>query len=208
MLTVTRLEPQKKNPQRLNVYLDGEFAFGISRATAPWLSEGDQLSQEKVQNLKRSDLLESAYQRALNYLSYRDRSEQEIHQNLIKKEIPEEIIQEVLEKLRQSTLVNDRAFARNWIENRSQFKPRGKKALSVELRLKGVAREIIEEELEGLDEDQLALACARKKAAKLQHLELETFQKKMFSYLNRRGFPYQICREIVPEVWGEIQKAL
>ncbi len=151
MLTVTRLETQKKNPQRLNVYLDGEFAFGISRAAAPWLSEGDQLSQEKVQNLKRSDLLESAYQRALNYLSYRDRSEQEIRKNLVKKEIPEEIIQEVLDKLRQSTLVNDRAFARNWIENRSQFKPRGKKALSVELRQKGVAREIIEEELEGLE---------------------------------------------------------
>ena len=40
MLTVTRLEPQKKNPQRLNVYLEGEFAFGISRAAAPWLEEG------------------------------------------------------------------------------------------------------------------------------------------------------------------------
>jgi regulatory protein len=207
MLTVTRLETQKKNPQRLNVYLDGEFAFGISRAAAPWLSEGDQLSQEKVQDLQRSDLLESAYQRALNFLSYRDRSEQEIRHNLTKKEIPADIIQEVLDKLRQSNLVDDRTFARSWIENRSQFKPRGRRALSVELMRKGISREIIEEELEGLEENQLALSCARKRAPRFQHLELEAFQKKMFSYLNRRGFSYQISREIVQEVWEELHKA-
>lgn len=208
MLTVTRLETQKKNPQRLNVYLDGEFAFGISRAAAPWLAEGDQLTQDKVQDLKRSDLLERAYQRALNYLSYRTRSAQEIRLNLSKKEFPEDIIQEVLEKLRQSSLVDDRAFARTWIENRSQFKPRGKRALTVELIRKGVSREIIDEELEALDEDLLALNCARAKAAKFQHLDLDAFQKKMYSYLNRRGFSYQTCRETVLKVWEESHPAL
>ena len=207
MLTVTRLETQKKNPQRLNVYLDGEFAFGISRAAAPWLAEGDQLSQEKVLDLKRSDQLESAYQRALNYLSYRNRSSQEIRQNLIKKEFPEDIIQEVLDKLRQSSLVDDHVFARSWIENRSQFKPRGRKALAVELAQKGISREIIDEELEGLNEEELALLCARKKAPRFQQLEFEAFQKKMFSYLNRRGFPYQTCREAVLKVWEESQQA-
>jgi len=52
MLTVTKLEPQKKNPQRLNVYLNGDFAFGISRAIAPWLEEGNELSQQKITALK------------------------------------------------------------------------------------------------------------------------------------------------------------
>ena len=207
MLTVTRLEPQKKNPQRLNVYLDGEFAFGISRAAAPWLAKGDQLSQQKVQDLKQTDLTEGAYQRALNYLSYRSRSEQEIRRNLTKHQIPEDTIIEVLDKLRQSSLVDDRAFAKNWIDNRVQFKPRGKRALSMELYQKGIPREIVDEELQELDENVLALQCARKKAQKFQQMDFENFQKKMSGYLNRRGFPYQISRETVLEIWQEIQKA-
>jgi regulatory protein len=207
MLTVTRLEPQKKNPQRLNVYLDGDFAFGISRAAAPWLREGDQLSQQKVQALKKSDLTENAYQRALNFLSYRDRSEREIRQNLTKHQIPEDIILEVLDKLRQSSLVDDRAFAKNWIENRIQFKPHGKRALEMELSRKGISRETIDEELKGLDETTLALACARKKALNFQHLDQESFQKKLSGYLNRRGFPYQITRDTVLEIWQEIHQA-
>lgn len=207
MLTITRLEPQKKNPLRLNVYLDGDFAFGISRAAAPWLEVGDQLSPQKVQDLKRGDLSEGAYQRALHFLSYRSRSEQEIRQNLTKHKIPEDIILEVLDKLRQASLVDDRAFAKNWIENRIQFKPRGKRALSVELTRKGISREIIDEELRDLDENTLATQCARKKAARYQHLDQEGFQKKMSGYLNRRGFPYQITRDTVREIWQEIHKA-
>jgi regulatory protein len=207
MLTVTRLEPQKRNPQRLNVYLDGEFAFGISRAAAPWLSEGDQLSQQKVRDLKRGDQSEGAYQRALNYLSYRSRSEQEISRNLIKHDIPEDIIAEVMEKLRHSSLVDDRAFARNWIENRVQFKPRGKRALALELYQKGIAQEIIDDELQDLDESLLARRCAQKKASRFKNLDWETYQKKMSGYLNRRGFPYGIIRDTVQESWEEIHKA-
>jgi regulatory protein len=206
MLTVTRLEPQKRNPQRLNVYLDGEFAFGISRAAAPWLSEGDQLSQQKVQDLKRGDLSEGAYQRALNFLSYRSRSEQEISRNLSKHDIPEDIISEVINKLRQSSLVDDRAFARNWIQNRIQFKPRGKRALAVELYQKGIAQEIIDDELQELNENQLALKCAQKKATRFKKMDWETFQKKMSGYLNRRGFPYPVIRETVQISWEEIHE--
>ena len=207
MLTITKLEPQKKNPQRLNVYIDGEFAFGISRAIAPWLSVGDQLSQQKVQDLKNNDLTEGAYQRALNFLSYRSRSEQEIRLNLSKHEIPEEINIEVLDKLRQSSLVDDRALASNWIENRAQFKPRGKRALTSELIQKGVSREIIEEELKHVDEQELALRCARGRISRYQNLDQENYHKKMYAYLNRRGFPYQIIKDTVQEIWQEIQMA-
>jgi regulatory protein len=207
MLTVTKLEPQKKNPQRVNVYLDGEFAFGISRAVAPWLSEGEQLSQQKAQELQQSDLTEGAYQRALSFLSYRNRSEQEIRSNLSKHHIPDEIIIDVLDKLRQSALVDDRAFARYWIENRAQFKPRGKRALSAELRQKGISREIIDDELCVVDEEDLALQCARGKASRYKDLDQINFQKKMYAYLNRRGFPYQVIKDTIQEIWQEVHQA-
>jgi regulatory protein len=142
----------------------------------------------------------------LNFLSYRNRSEQEIRLNLSKHKIPEEIIIEVLDKLRQSSLVDDRAFTRNWIENRAQFKPRGKRALSTELRQKGISIEIIDDELSDLDEEELALQCARGKASRYKDLDHKNFQKKMYAYLNRRGFPYQVIRDTIQEIWQEVDQ--
>ncbi len=206
MLTITRLEPQKKNPQRYNVYLDGEFAFGISRAAAPWLEEGNQLSQQKVNDLQKKDQFEVAYQRALNFLSYRIRSEKEIRQNLNKYEIPEEIIDGVLDRLRGSSLVDDREFATQWVENRVHFKPRGKRALSSELFLKGIPAQIIEDALADLNEEELAIKLARTKISKLTGLDEKAFQKKLSGFLTRAGFPYHISKEVIVNLWNEIIK--
>ncbi|HDD62711.1 MAG: hypothetical protein DRI65_06335 [Chloroflexota bacterium] len=206
MLTVTRLELQKKNPQRLNVYLDGEFAFGISRAAAPWLAEGNQISQQKINDLQEKDQFEGAYQRAINFLSYRIRSEKEIRQNLTKHEVPEEIIERVIDRLRGASLVNDREFASLWVENRVQFKPRGKRALSSELFQKGIPNEIIEDVLAELDEEELAYQCARSKIRKYSGLEEKAFQKKLSGLLTRRGFPYHIIKDVVSSLWKESEK--
>jgi regulatory protein len=205
MLTVTKLEPQKKNPQRLNVYLNGEFAFGIFRSLAVKLREGAQLSQDDINNLQFNDKVESAHQRALNYLSYRDRSEKEIRLNLRKAKVEDAVIEEVLERLRGSSLVNDQEFAQNWVDNRSKFKPRGKRALSSELFQKGISQQIIDQTLADLDEKPLALRFARKKMTQLSGLDKSLFQKKMYGYLSRRGFNYGISQEIISQIWEELE---
>ena len=206
MLTVTKLEPQKKNPRRLNVYLNGEFAFGISRVIAPWLKEGSELNQQKITSLITEDEIEKAYQRALNFLSYRNRSEQEIRLNLQKHQIPETIIQPVLDRLREVSLVNDIEFAQNWIENRREFHPRGKRALRSELYRKGISDQIIEEALQDINEEELALKLARKKIGKLKNLDKSTFQEKMYGFLSRRGFHYSLSKEVVNHLWNELEK--
>ena len=206
MLTVTRLEPQKKNPGRMNVYLDGEFAFGISMAVAPWLKEGEQISQHKVTALQTKDELERAYQRALNFLSYRTRSKQEIRQNLQKAKVTDEIIDSVLDKLGAVSLVNDTEFAREWVENRIKFRPRGKRALSSELFQKGISNQIIEETLQEINEEQLAFNLARKKMAKHKHLEKSEFQKKLYGYLSRSGFNYSLSKEVINNIWIELEE--
>ena len=81
---ITALQAQKRNPQRVNVYLDGEFAFGLSRITAAWLQIGQVLSEEKIVELQAADEIEVAYQKALHYLSFRTRSEDEVRKNLRK----------------------------------------------------------------------------------------------------------------------------
>jgi regulatory protein len=206
MLTVTKLEPQKKNPQRLNVYLNGEFAFGVSRTAAPWLEEGNQLSQQKINALQTEDQVEQAFQRALHFLSFRIRSEQEIRLNLQKHQLPENIIDPVLNRLRERSLVNDRDFAQQWIDNRNRFHPRGKRALSSELYRKGIPNQIIEETLNDLDETELAYKFARKKVDKLKTLDKSNFQKKMYGYLSRRGFDYGLSKEVVRDLWIELEK--
>ena len=92
MAKITGLKVQKRNKDRVNVYLDGEYAFGISRIVAAWLRNGQELSEEKIAELKAQDNVEVALQRALNYLSYRPRSEQEVRQNLKKHKYHEGVI--------------------------------------------------------------------------------------------------------------------
>jgi regulatory protein len=92
MKKITALTVQKKNPNRVNVHLDGEFAFGMALIVAAWLRVGQELSDEKIEQLQAEDARERALQQAMLFLSYRARSESEIRQNLRKHEIPEPVI--------------------------------------------------------------------------------------------------------------------
>lgn len=202
---ITALKAQKRNSQRINVYLDDEFAFGLSRYAAAWLQIGQELSAEKIRELQDIDAQEVAYQRALNFISYRPRSEKEVRQNLHKHDTPDEVITEVLERLRKSGLVNDLQFAQTWVENRSAFRPRGQRALTIELRRKGIADEAIEAALRDLDEEPLAYQAALKQSRKYTGLEWMAFRQKMSAFLARRGFNYEVVKPVVEQVWSEIQ---
>ncbi len=173
---------------------------------AGWLRLGQELSEEKIKELKAKDEVEIALQRALNFLSYRARSEKEVRRNLIKHETAEPAIEEVIERLRRSNLVNDEEFAALWVENRSEFRPRGRRALSSELWQKGLTNEAIEKALQGLDEEQLARKAAFKQARKYQRYEWQEFRKKMSGFLARKGFNYGIISQIIPEVWESLSE--
>ena len=204
MKKITAISVQKKNPNRVNIYLDGEFAFGMALITAAWLKNGDELSDEKIAKLLSEDMREWAYQQALLYLSYRARSEKEIQQNLRKHEVPEEVIKETLERLRTAGLANDNEFAQAWVENRSTFRPRSKRALTVELRQKGLSDEAIQASLSEVDEEALAYEAGLKRATRFKGQEWSEFRKKLSEYLARRGFSYSVIAPIVSKIWGEM----
>jgi len=200
---ITALTLQKRNRQRVNVYLDGEFAFGLSRFVAAWLEVGQEISDEKIAELRSQDAREVALQRALKYLDYRPRTEAEIRKHLSDKEVEEEIIDEVVKRLRRNNLVDDARFAENWVENRSEFRPRGKRALAYELRQRGIDRKAIDQVLEDVDEDQLAYQAALKQYRKYRRFDWPDFRKKMFGFLARRGFNYAASAEAIERVWKE-----
>jgi regulatory protein len=203
MKKITAISVQKKNPNRVNIYLDGEFAFGVARITAAWLKNGDELSDEKISRLLAEDTREWAYQQSLLFLSYRARSEKEIRQNLQKHEISEEVIEETLVRLRNAGLANDNDFARLWVENRSTFHPRSKKALAIELRQKGLNDEAIQHSLVGVDEETLAYETGLKRATRFRGLAWMAFRKKLSEFLARRGFSYSVIAPIVSKIWNE-----
>ena len=203
MPKITALQPQKRDPQRVNIHLDGEYAFSLARIVAVWLKVGQELSDEKIASLQTEDARERAYQQALLFLSYRARSESEIRQNLRKHEIPEDVIEQTLDRLRENQLANDDKFARAWVENRNTFRPRSRRALSVELRQKGISDEAAQSALAGLDEEALAYEAGLKKAHRLQVLEWSEFRKKLSEFLARRGFPYSVIAPTVSRIWNE-----
>ena len=194
---------QRKNPNRVNIYLDGEFAFGLARITAAWLKVGDILTDEKITALQNEDARERALQQALLFLSYRARSEKEIRQNLKKHEYPEDAIEYTMTRLRENRLANDNEFAQAWVENRNTFRPRSRRALTMELRQKGLDEETVKNAVADIDENALAYETARKRAPRLKSLEWSEFRKKLSEYLARRGFPYSVVSSTVTRIWNE-----
>jgi regulatory protein len=204
---ITALKAQKRNPNRVNVYLDGEFAFGLARIVAAWLSVGQSLTDERVKELQEQDANEVAFQAALRFLNYRPRSEAEIRQHLNEKGYSELAVETVMERLRQGRLLDDRQFARDWVENQNTFRPRGRRALVFELRHKGISEDHIEEALTETDEEELAYQAARRQAERLARYEWPEFRVKLSQFLARRGFGFETITPTVRRIWAELRSS-
>lgn len=200
---ITALKAQKRDRSRVSVFLDGEYAFGLARIVAAWLQVGQTLSEEKVAELKAQDARETAYQRVLRLLNYRDRSEAEIIQSLKQRQVPEEIIAEVIERLHRSELVDDHRFAKTWVENRIEFHPRSRRALAYELREKGIDDQTIQQALDDFDEAAAAYQAATKYAKKSKRMEWPEFRQKLYAFLSRRGFNYDVVKSTLARMQAE-----
>ncbi len=195
---ITALETQKRNPDRLNVYLDGEFAFGISKFVGAWLSVGQTISDEKIRELTDQDEREKALQTALRYINYKWRTTLEVRKKLEKAEYEPEVIQSVITELKEKQYINDEDFARQWVELRSESKPRSRYLLTMELRKKGIPDDVIDAVMTDIPgEKELAREFGKKYMRRLSDVDEETFIKKMSGALQRKGFTYSITKEVV-----------
>jgi regulatory protein len=201
METITALTVQKRNPDRVNVYIDGEFALGLPQAVAAKLEVGQTVTPEELDSLKQHDLVDKAKRNATRLISYRPRSVAEVQRRLQRKGYDDPVVDRVVEQLQAAALLDDVAFARYWVEQRETFKPRGQFALRQELQQKGVSRDIITAVLSDLDEMAAARRAAEKKARRWGHLPEESFRMKLGRFLKRRGFDYETIRQVTNETW-------
>jgi regulatory protein len=200
---ITALKIQKKNKERVNVFIDDEFALGITVMVATTLRKGQFLSDAEIEQLKYGDERNKAYDRAVRFLSYRSRSVEEVNRYLREKDYPDAVINDTVDRLLEQRYLDDEEYARAWLRNREQLSPKGRQALRYELRQKGVSDRIIDTVLANLNEDELAWAAVENKLSRWQNLPEQEFKKKLVGFLNRRGFSYTIANDVFDRAWNE-----
>jgi regulatory protein len=204
---ITSLKVQKNNAERVSVFLDGEFAFGVTLDVAARLRKGQHLSDAEVAALRTQDDVDKAYQAALHYLAARPRSRTEVERQLERKGHAPEAVAVALDRLEQRAYVDDDAFAAYWVENRSHFRPRSAAALRFELRQKGVDGETIDAATADLDEEAAAWAAVANRVARWQGLPEAEFEQKAIGLLARRGFGFGVARQTARRAWQELHTA-
>jgi regulatory protein len=214
--TITALRAQAHTGQRVNVFLDGEFAIGVSLNTLvrEGLAVGQCIDEATWDRLEASEQADRALQSAMRLIETRPRSIAELRQRLRVKRCSDPAIDHAIARLSDLGLLDDAAFSRTWVENRRAFRPRGSLALRAELRRKGVARELIDAALaeeddaeDGADQEAaralaLARSALRRYAASPDRF---SFQRRLGAYLQRRGFSLDTIRPILDQLWAEVQ---
>ena len=204
MRTITTIEVEKRRKDRVKILLDGAFAFslGAEVAAEQGLHVGQALSDPQIEELGKANLLQRCLNAALRFLSYRPRSEAEIRMRL-RRGFDQKTIDRVILQLKARRMIDDVAFARFWRENRESFSPRSERMLKLELKRKGIAVEVIDEVLEGSDEDGAAYRAAQKKARSLSQEDYDAFRRKLGAFLRRRGFSHEVANHAIERLWRD-----
>ena len=205
MRKITALRVQREREKRVNIFLDGEFAFSLEAEVA--IKEGLQveqvLSTNQIEALARSDHFHRCLNAAVHYLSYRPRSESELRERLHQRGFDGDTQEAIITRLKEQGLVDDMAFAQFWKDNRESFSPRSQWLTKLELRRKGVASNIIDQVVDAIDDDDSAYRAAQSKARSLPLSDYQLFRHRLGEHLKQRGFGYKVIHHTVERLWQE-----
>lgn len=211
MPKITSVEPQKKNPHRFNVYLEGAFAFGADEdlIVEHHLVIGKVLNPQDVEKLLFEAEVGKLLERMYRLWNIRPRSEREVRDYFRiknyelrikgKEQFSNLAIEQLVNKLKEKGMLNDLEFAKVWVESRR--KKKGPRVLKQELFQKGIDREIIDEVISGqgtgYSGHEIAETLMEKKMKVLKNLSPSEFKKKAYEFLLRRGFEYEVVKEVI-----------
>ncbi|HXF99178.1 MAG TPA: RecX family transcriptional regulator [Bacteroidota bacterium] len=207
-MRITRIEPQQHDPTRRNIYIDGEYALGVSAETLLrfGLRTGDELTSERLQALQAAENAAAAKRHALRLLSRRPRSEKEIRDALRTQEFSQNEIETALRDLRSAGLLDDERFARSYIRDHVRLRPKGPVAVRQKLLLLGISKDIIdrslEEEFPHAVQEQVAydLAVAFVDKSSRARTTPQVLRQKLAAILSRRGFTWDVISTVVNKV--------
>lgn len=208
--TITQIAVQQKRKNRCSIFLDEEFAFGLDQDIVLQfgLKKGDVLTEQQIEQILLNEEKKSAKDRALNFLSYRDRSEKEIRTKLRDVGYDENIIEWVIGELKRLKFLDDQRFAQSYAQTQMITRPVGEYFLKRELKQKGLDEELIEQTIEQTysekDQFSVALELAQQRKKRYQNIEEVKAKKRVSDFLLRRGFGWDVVAEVM-ERWEELE---
>jgi len=199
---ITKIEQQKKNKKRYNIYINHQYAFSVHEdlLVSQRLLKGKELDEEQIKELLFEEEENKAWQKALRYLNVKPRTEAEIKKYLQHSGFEEETISLIVPKLKERQFLNDQKYAEIYVEDRLKFKPRGKRLLEHELKRKGIKEQDIQKSIEDLDETkeyELAVQLIKKRLNQYLGLDWSTLQRRLGGYLMRKGFTYEVIYKVL-----------
>jgi regulatory protein len=192
-MKITSIKKQVKRNGRFSVYVDGQYSFGVTEGQLLELGivQNTEITPEQLKEYKAQTEIQKAFDRTLNLLSFRPRSEWELRDYLKRKEQSPANIEIILNKLTKLHYVDDEVFARRWVESRRLLTTRSSLRLRSELKQKRIAEDVINKVLEdGAENDKEALRTLMAKKSKRY-----PDRQKFTQYLARQGFRYDAINE-------------
>jgi regulatory protein len=202
-MKITSIEKRKKNKDKIAVFIDNNYSFTVDEEDYITLNlyEDLDLSQEQLNNIKNNVLFRSAKSEAVKFVSYKFRSKKEVFNKLLEEAYEEELITNVIEELSAMGYINDKIYAQKYIYDRSKLKPKSTKLLKLELGMKGIPADIVDEVLLDyeIDDKSVAEALVKKKFSKYD-MNDDKVIKKIQGFLQHRGFDYEVINIIIREL--------
>lgn len=209
---ITRIETQKRKKSRRSVYLDGEFAFGLDQELVIkfGLHEGDLIDESELFPIIQAEEKKSAKDTAIRFLSYRARSEKEVRDKLLGKGFSEDAVASVLAELKAAGLVDDVHFAMAFVHDKMILRPMGPLLIRQELKKHGLSDSLIELAVEEAFREttpaEVALEMAQKKLGQSKSLDWLKAKKRLADFLYRRGFDWEVTREVLEQLEVEFRR--
>lgn len=205
MNIITKMECGKRNKERVNVYIDEEFAFSVDMEIIykEGLKVKDSVDLERLKNIIDEDNYIKCKNAAIRIIERSYKSEKEIKDKLLKKEFDMKTVYRTLSFLKEYNLIDDEKLVSMYVKDR--LRNQGDKKIKYSLMQKGINEEIIERELEKLNDDDLeemAYSLALKKYSVLSKKENDKYKlyQKLTRYLIGRGYGYDLVSRVVKRI--------
>lgn len=165
----------------------------------------DSDEEKKPREMSPEKARQKTFDRAVNLLTYKPRSVAELRARLLEKDwASEEIVEEVIEKLKFYGYLNDETFAKSFAESQIRQKPVGKRILKQKLAMKKLDKETVndalEQVLEEMPEEEIIERAVAKRLRLKGKPETREDAKKFYDYLLRQGFSYDLVSKKMREI--------
>ena len=197
MLTITSKE---KNKNSYNIYINEKFAFEIpeNEYLKMGLYEKTQLTDEEYRNILDTSIFSKSKKMAINYIAFKMRTFGEVRRKLILEKINPDVIEKTIVYLETLGYIDDEDYAKKYIMDRIRLKPRSKKEIYYELINKGIDRDIIDNSINELMNDEFEIACKifNKRFINYDLKDIKVHNK-IYTYFSSKGFSEEIINKTI-----------